>query len=149
MRRDRAAPDLPHELARHVAAWAAADPPATLARVDREQTILVAHLVGEAGLPRLSQLYERMTDPDLVAASRTLYARMDELGPGSDDAEIGRLADDLAALVAPIVAEFQGAGDDLDLGAVAPLLSAYTGDVLNEAQRRALALVESRLSAPT
>ncbi|SDT72189.1 MerR family transcriptional regulator [Jiangella sp. DSM 45060] len=149
LRRDRAAPDLPHELARHLAAWADADAPATLARIDREQTILVAHLVGEENLPRLSQLYERMTAPDVVAASRTLYARMDALGPGSDDAEIERLADDLAAMVAPIAAEFQAASDDeLDLDAVAPLLSAYTGDVLNEAQRRVLALVESRLSAP-
>ncbi|SEF11609.1 MerR family transcriptional regulator [Jiangella alba] len=149
LRRDRGAPDLPHELARHFAAWADADAPATLARVDREQTILVAHLVGEERLPRLAQLYERMTDPGVMAASRKLYARMDELGPGSDDAEIERLADDLAAMVAPIVAEFQAAGDDdLDLDAVAPLLSAYTGDVLNEAQRRVLARVESRLSAP-
>lgn len=149
LRRDRAAPDLPHELARYLTATATGDVPPVLARIDREQTILLAHLIGEANLPRLVRLYELMAAPDLVAASRALYERIDELGPDSDDAQIERLADDLAVLLAPVLAELQADGDDdLGLEAVAPLLSAYTDDVLNESQRRALALVESRLSSP-
>ncbi|WP_116949460.1 MerR family transcriptional regulator [Jiangella endophytica] len=148
LRRDRAAPDLPHELARYLTASGAGEVAPGLARIDREQAILIAHLVGDAKLPQLARLYERMADPDVIAASRALYVRIDELGPDSGDAEIERLADDLAALVAPMLADVQAAGDDdLDLGALAPLLSAYTDDMLNESQRRALALVEERLSA--
>lgn len=147
LRRDRAAPDLPHELARYLAATATAGVSPELARIDREQTILLAHLVGEARLPHLARLYERFADPDLLAASAALYARIDELGPDSTDAEIERLADDLAEALAPIVAEFQAGVDDLDLEPAAPLMAAYTDDALNEAQRRALALVEERLSA--
>ncbi|MEU4570270.1 MerR family transcriptional regulator [Micromonospora sp. NPDC023956] len=146
LRRDRGAPDLPQELARYPVIFAAAGLPPALARFDREQLILLGHLAGESGMSTITGFYQRLTDPALLDASMALNARFHALTPDSSDDDIEQLADDLVATVAPAVRAFLAEHPTLDLGDAAPLVEEYTNDVLNEAQRRAAALVEERLA---
>jgi DNA-binding transcriptional MerR regulator len=80
MRSTRAAPDLPPELGPFLAAWARASPSKELTKIDRDQSILLAHLAGTEGMPHLVAIFERLSDPSLLAEMGILMARFDALG---------------------------------------------------------------------
>ena len=128
-------PDLPPELAPFLAAFAAVGPSPELAKIDRDQSVLLAHLVGEDGMPGLVRFYERVSESTMVPAVADLIARFGALGPSSTDDDITALVKDLAEELAPVLL---GESDPLELGASVSLLSDYTTDVLNAQQQQAL-----------
>ena len=147
LRRERAAPDLPPELAPYTALLTASGIPPRMARLDREQLILLAHLVGGERLPAIARLYNRLAEAGLLDAATEVSVRFAELDEESGDEAVQGLADDLIAVVASVAEEFSGA-EHLDLGDAAALLAEHSNDLLNSAQKRMLALVESRLPTP-
>lgn len=145
MRAHNAFPDLPPDLAPFVAAFAAAGLSPELAKIDRDQSVLLAHLVGEDGMPGLVRFYERVSEVSLVPAVTDLIARFGRLGPVSTDDDITALVQDFAQELAPVLLE----SDPLELGGAVSLMSDYTADVLNEQQRRALDQLAAVLEQPT
>jgi DNA-binding transcriptional MerR regulator len=80
--------DLPPELGPFLAQWARANPSPELAKIDRDQSILLAHLAGAEGMPHLVSMFERMTDPTFLADMARLVGRFEALG-AVDDAGAG------------------------------------------------------------
>src|SRR5690606_35746557 len=74
LRDSNAAPDLPPELAPFLAAFANGLSP-ELARFDRDQSVLLAHLVGGDGMPRIVRFYERLSGPELFSAAAAVSER--------------------------------------------------------------------------
>jgi DNA-binding transcriptional MerR regulator len=142
----RTAPDLPPELAPFLAAFAPRLSP-ELARYDRDQSVLLAHLVGDEGLPDLARFYERVSGADLAPSLADFADRFAHLGPGSPEAEISALVDDFAALVEPLIEEFSAATQPTGLDGTAGLFTQYAADALNEQQLEALARLERLLVA--
>ncbi|MFC4554973.1 MerR family transcriptional regulator [Georgenia faecalis] len=143
LRDHRAAPDLPPELAPFLAAWSAGLSP-DVARMDRDQSVLLAHLAGPEGVSQLARFYERLDDPALIQDATVLTERFGRLDAQSTDADILELVEAFAALVGPVVQQF-ATEPPIDLGGAAQALTEYTADLLNPAQQRALALLEERL----
>lgn len=148
LRDHRAAPDLPPELAPFLAAFAAAGATPELARFDREQTVLLAHAVGEEGMPHLADFYERISHPDLVVAVATLSEQFSRLGPGSGDHEVEELADDFMEAFGPVLTDFAAGNPPIDFGRSGDLLGEYTDELLNDQQRQLLTHLEARLAQP-
>ncbi|WP_228552143.1 MerR family transcriptional regulator [Mumia zhuanghuii] len=147
LRQDGVPPDLPPELGRHATLFAAAGSSAALARVDREQAILLAHLAGEDGMAEVVRFYELLAAPEVVAASASLYATFDALGTHSSTKDVERVADDVVAAAGPVLQAFAASGTTLDLGGLEAMLLSHTRDLLNAAQQQALTLIEERLTA--
>lgn len=135
LREHSAFPDLPPDLAPFLAAFAAAGLSPELARIDRDQSVLLAHLVGEDGMPGLVRFYERVSESSMALGVADLVGRFGRLGPGSTDEDITALVTDFAEALAPVLLN---ESDPLELGGSESLLSDYTTDVLNEQQQRAL-----------
>ncbi len=142
-----AAPDLPPELAPSLVAFAAVNTSPALARIDREQSILMAHLAGPEGMPYLVELYERLSDPVLLAAAAGLTERFAAVEESSSDSVLRELVDDLVLLLAPVVAAVTADPSAVDLSDAEPLLTEHAVGTLNETQRRVLDEVSARLEA--
>ena len=134
-----APPDVPPELAPFIAIFAAAGISPDLAKIDRDQSVLLAHLVGEAGMPSLEKLYQRISAFTVVPAVSDIVARFDRLGPESTEEEVSALVDSFVEVFGPMLDEFSDEGEPYDLTGSATLFDEYTEDVLNEQQRRTLA----------
>jgi DNA-binding transcriptional MerR regulator len=146
-RMHEAAPDLPPELAESLARFAATGASDSMKRMDRDQVILLAHLAGDAGIDRLAQVYRRLAEPDILTGVAAFSRRFDELPEGASEAEIDVMVTDFVARFAPLMNEL-GAGNDeplFDEAAVASLFDAYQAEMLNRAQRSALARFTERL----
>ena len=169
------APDLPPELAPFLALFAASGSTADLSRIDRDQSILLAHLYGEEGMPWLTRFYARLAAPDLLEAGTDLAERFEALGdsplaprgategapPSSDistearstqrtkdasqQAEIETLVEEFMTRFAPVLEEFFAAEPEPQLGDGASMFTAYEADSLSDAQREVLARVGRRL----
>lgn len=146
-REQGSAPDLPPELAHFHASFTGGNRSAATTRIDRDQTVLLAHLAGTDGMPRLVWFYERISDPALLAAITSITAEFEALGPDTDDDELDRFVDDFVAVVAPIVRELNEIESDLDLTAAAALFEEYNNDVLSSIHQRALMLIGDRLNS--
>ncbi|WP_407319457.1 MerR family transcriptional regulator [Isoptericola halotolerans] len=142
LRDHHAAPDLPPELAPF---FRASSSVGVLARIDRDQTVLLAHLAGEEGMPHLTRLYERLGDALLAARGSDLSERFDRLGPDSSDAEVTALVDDFLEVYGPVVDELEAAQLPLDLGGTEEYFTEFTDTLLNEQQLRAFKLLEAGL----
>ncbi|PRZ04084.1 DNA-binding transcriptional MerR regulator [Isoptericola sp. CG 20/1183] len=142
LRDHHAAPDLPPELAPF---FRASPSVGVLARIDRDQTVLLAHLAGEEGMPHLARLYERLSDALLAARGSDLSERFDRLGPDSSDAEVTALVDAFLEVYGPVVDELASARVPLDLGGTEDYFTEFTDTLLNEQQLRAFKLLEARL----
>ncbi|MFN3867336.1 MAG: MerR family transcriptional regulator, partial [Demequina sp.] len=105
IRREHSAPDLPPELARSLSAFATAGLSPRFARLDREQAILLAHLVDESGLASIAALYDQLAEPDRIQAYSALNSRFDALAPETDAATIESLIDDTVAAIEEIGSE--------------------------------------------
>lgn len=134
-----APPDVPPELAPFIAIFAAAGISPDLAKIDRDQSVLLAHLVGEEGMPSLEKLYQRISAFTVVPAVSDIVARFDRLGPESTEEEVSALVDSFVEVFGPMLDEFSDEGKPYDLTGSATLFDEYTEDVLNEQQRRTLA----------
>lgn len=146
LRAERAAPDLPPELAPFLAAFAVAGQSPELARFDRDQTVLLAHLVGEQGMPHLAHFYEQLSDPELAPTVTSLSARFADLAPDAGDQEIHAIADTLVTTCGPVLRDLDKTEVFTPLTQSVNLFNDYTTDLLNEAQLRVLERIESRLS---
>lgn len=139
-----AAPDLPPELAPFLVMSAAGVSP-ELAKFDRDQSVLLAHLAGEEGLPHIARFYERLSAPDIFPAVVDISEQFGRLGPESDADDVAELIDTFMTTFAPLVAELTGSQPQLDLSAAATDFAAHLPDLLNEQQRLALGELERRL----
>lgn len=140
-----AAPDIPPELARFLGT--ATSMPPDLARIDRDQTILLAHLVGTAGMPHLIGFYERMSDPALLPALTETAAAFDTLGPETTEEELQQYVERFIDVFSPIAQALTAAAPNLDVSPAANLFEEYTASVLNTVQQQALAMIGTRLDA--
>lgn len=140
-----AAPDLPPELAPFLAVLAAAGLPPELAKIDRDQSVLLAHLAGEDGMPHIARFYERLSDPRLAPVVAAVSERFGRLGPESTEQDIAELTEDFSTTFAPVVEDFAASEPPIDLGAAADVFAGYAAELLNEQQRRTLAEFERRL----
>ena len=147
LRRDSAAPDVPPELARFLVTMARAAPSPDMARMDRDQTVLLAHLAGETGLPHLVDFYQRLSGPELLPRVTAIAARFAALGPDTDAGDLDRFVEDFVAAIAPVLATLADPGPDVHLTSTADLLAEYTTTTLDETQQRALELIGERLAA--
>ena len=147
LRHHRAAPDLPPELAPFVAVFAAEDLSPEMMRFDRDQSVLLAHLVGEEALPRLTRFYERLAEPDMVVVVTDVARRFGRLGADSTDQEILSVVEYFTTTFRGLIAEFVSEAP-LDLGSAPDLIGEYTADLLNDQQLQALEQIEARLELP-
>ncbi len=141
-----AALDVPPELAPHLAVLAAAGGPAGLASTDRDQSVLLAHLAGEEGMPRLTRLYETLSAPALAPLVTEISARFAAIDADTASAEVDGLVETVVAAFAPVVAELTDAGGAVDLGAGAGLIDDLVRMQFTPAQRSVLREIERRLS---
>lgn len=141
------APDMPPELARFLVVMAGMAPSPDVARMDRDQTVLLAHLVGQTGMPQLVGFYERMSEPDMLPAVMSIATRFAALGPSTSLDELSRFADDVVATFAPALRALDGDGVGLDLSHGSHLFDEYSRSTLDETKQRALALIGLRLEA--
>lgn len=147
IRANEAAPDFPPELARFFALFGGESTTAS-GRVDREQAILLAHLVGDAGTRQLAAMYESIAQNISRADILTFVRGFDALSETADDAEIDELVDRFARSLAPVFAQLAGtAGTELpnEQQAVA-LLGEHQRSSLNSGQNRAAERLIARLS---
>jgi DNA-binding transcriptional MerR regulator len=140
-------PDVPPELARFVRAFALAGHSGAIKKVDREQTILIAHFFGETGIERLIRFYERVAALDIVELNR----RFDRLKADTSPAVIDRLVADFIQQAAMIIQEFnqQNEGVDLIDDGLTELLYQYVHDAMNPAQEAVIIRIIQRLEPST
>ncbi|NJP65911.1 MerR family transcriptional regulator [Streptomyces spiramenti] len=152
LRDHRAAPDVPPELAPFLAVFAAAGLPADVVRLDRDQSVLLAHFAGEEGMARLARFYERLSGPALFPVVAAVSDAFSRLGPQTTDEEISTFAETFAAALGPEIGGL-GLGSEEDptpdLGDAVEMLGRHTDDVLNPQQRRALQRLAEILEAAT
>lgn len=141
------APDVPPELARFLVMLAGATPSPDAARMDRDQTVLLAHLVGESGMPHLVSFYERMSEPDTLPAVVAMVTRFEALDASTSPEDLERFVDDFVATFAPVLPALgdDGGGAGVDLSRSAHLFDEYTRSTLDDTKQRALALIGERL----
>jgi DNA-binding transcriptional MerR regulator len=144
LRRHGADPDLPPELAPSFAVFAASGLAPELTRLDRDQTVLLAHLVGQEGMPALADFYARISDPALVPEMTAVVERFARLGPDSSDDDVADLVETFARTLGPVLDELGELAVSFDLGGAAEIFSAHTADVLNARQLQVLGLLEAR-----
>ncbi len=144
-----APPDSPPETARFLALAAGSYPSSELAAFDRDQTILLSHLLGDSGVPGMERFYERLSTPDLLPELISLNLRFTALDPASSPEELAAFAEDFTAAFAPVVQDLtdtvQGAAPHL-LKEYSFLLDDYCATILNPAQQQALTLIGSRFA---
>lgn len=134
-------PDLPPELS----AWQAApgsDVPAEMVRYEREQLILMAHLLGEKGVTGLAALLDV---PDgTKAALDSLTERFYGLDADTPDHEVAALIDEWVEQLRPIVTTTE---DMSSLNPLAPtLLDQLGARSLHPVQHRAVRALQQRLT---
>jgi len=142
--------DSPPEIARFLALTADSYPSPDLAAFDRDQSILLAHLMGDSAMPGIERFYERMSAPDLLPALTSLNVRFLTLDAATSPEALAALVEDCLAVLIPVLRELADTG----AGAIPPLVEeysflfdAYCATVLNPVQRQAIALLNDRFEA--
>lgn len=144
LRLHRTSLDLPPELAPFLSLFADKLSP-EMAQIDRDQSLLLAHAVGEEGLPRIVSFYERLSQPDLATNVIAVSQAFSHLGPHSSEQDADALVQNFVDVFAPMVNEFATSGPPMDEKS-ARIFAAYSDDLLNEQQRRVLERVDTRLN---
>ncbi|MER7168697.1 MerR family transcriptional regulator [Micromonospora sp. NPDC000207] len=145
LRAHDAAPDLPPELAPFLAVFAATGLSPQLTRLDRDQSVLLAHLVGDEGMPHLARVYEQISTSTLAPAVVELATRFDRLGPATTEEEIEELVDAFVSAFGPVLDGLFEESAPPGLSRSGSLLTEYTTDVLNEQQRHTLTRLAAAL----
>lgn len=139
-----ATPDVPPELARFLGDITASTSPDAV-RIDRDQTVILAHLVGTGGMPHPVRFYERMSNPELLPAMTETAATFDKLGPETTKNELEQYIDRFIEVFSPITRALATDAPDMDLSPAASLFAEYTESVLNDVQQQALSMIGGRL----
>ncbi|OZM71101.1 MerR family transcriptional regulator [Amycolatopsis antarctica] len=134
-------PDLPPELASYGPTLnAAADIAPDLARFERDQIVLLAHLIGKSATADLACALAELAV--LTPAITALLRRFAALGPDTPGEATDQLAEELAAHYRPMLEHVP----DVEIGAEVPcLLGEHTEYILNEQQRRASRIFQERV----
>ena len=142
------APDFPPELAPYIALFAASGASSATSQMDREQAILLAHLVGEAGMDRLAAVYERVADESHRAEMVALATSFEALTDESSEQDIAAYIDRFMEETAPLIASLQDTSYELQLDEkkTMKLFGEYQYDVLNAAQRAVMERIMAKVS---
>ncbi|MDF2560499.1 MAG: hypothetical protein K0R99_1945 [Microbacterium sp.] len=146
MRDAGASPDVPPELAPVVSAFVAAGLSPEMARFDRDQAVLLAHLAGEEGLPQLVRFYERLAGPGRARAAADLMNRFGAIDDATDAAVVDAIVDELVDVCLDLFDEIDDPGIGNRLSGAAHVVSEYADESLNPRQRAVLDRVENRLA---
>lgn len=147
LRSHGAFPDLPPELAPFQAAFESAGLSREMARIDRDQALLLAQLMGPGALAHLTQVYERIAAPETIGDMAAAMDRLGALGDDADDAQVAEVADLFFSALQPLLADVPEASPAFDAAGAGRLLGAHSDSVLTEPQRRVMRLLEARLRA--
>ncbi|HWR86083.1 MAG TPA: MerR family transcriptional regulator [Rhodoglobus sp.] len=142
LRAEGSAPDLPPDLARFLTDDYGSP---TLARIDREITVLLAHLAAPEAVERLAGVYAALYEQQAMPALQQFGARFEALDAEAGQAEIDALVDDFVRILLPLIPHLVDE-DGPDLSAAAHLIDEYQRGMLNPAQQRALDTLEQRLA---
>ncbi|MDX2358551.1 MerR family transcriptional regulator [Dietzia sp. PP-33] len=149
LKRYEAFPDLPPEIASSHNLLRRSGLPESAAAMDRDHTLLLMHLIGNAGQDHLTTIYELLSQParaPVVAAAMTAWSTLE--GEATSQ-EITDLADQLTELFLPVVAELTSRG----LPDLPHPPEAWTGlhldGYLTTAQQRVLDKVRADLESAT
>lgn len=138
--------DVPPEIGAYLSASAAALTP-TMARLDREQSVLLAHLVGEKGMPELARFYAELSDPRLLAVMSDLNRRFELCGVDGSDESIDLLVADFLLVLRPVSEKLASLELTIDVDAERDLFSEFASERLNDSQQRVLAMLAADLTA--
>jgi len=149
IRAQESALDLPPELARFVAMFAGSGLSESMARMDREQAILLTHLAGDDGNRQLVEMYERMTEPPTRELLIQLARDFDALGAEATDEQVAEVVAHGLRVIGPLSHELSppDAVPLVDERQLAHLLSDYQRGTFTGPQQRAFAELIERLSA--
>ena len=136
IRAEGVAPDIPPELARFFAVFGSSGMSPALTATDRDQSVLLAHLVGERGRPRLAAFCELLASAEFAPRVAVFVRRFAELAPDADGDTIDTLVEECVALFGAVVTELGGAAvlpvvDEKQIR----LLDDYLEEQLNPAQQ--------------
>lgn len=120
-----------------------------LARIDHEQSVLLAHFLGTEGVERLRALYETLSAPDVANEYARISERFEALGDATTPAEEEQLVNDLADAYAHLDSGYDDLGsfEELGAGPASGLVEDYIADTFNAAQQRVLARAGERFAA--
>lgn len=148
LREHRAAPDVPPELAPFVALFTSAGLPSDISRADRDQTVLLAHLAGEDGMPHIVRFFEQLSAPELVPVVSSLVERFARIDAETPHEESDELVDAFVNTLQPLLATVAEWERPSALTRRAHLLDEQTADIVNARQRDVLEAIERGLEAP-
>jgi len=138
--------DAPPELAPFLGLLAAGESD-DLARVDRDRAVLLARLAGDARMPDLVRIYDRLSEPELVSRMAELAERFAGLAPDADAVEADALVTGFAAIILPLIADLAAAEPPIELDAVVPGFRRLTVGTLNPRQRDVVERLEALSAA--
>lgn len=141
-----ASPDLPPELAAHTALVAAIGLPASLARLEREQLMLIERIGGEPASRVMAALYERSGEPDVLPLLTDIYARFDRLDDRTPAVERERLVEDCVRALGRVVDDLDLDLTQIDLSDAGTLFDEHGQTHLSPAQNSLLEEVGTRLA---
>ncbi|MFB6396426.1 MerR family transcriptional regulator [Polymorphospora lycopeni] len=149
IRAEGTAPDIPPELGRFFAVFGAAatDISPELTAADRDQSILLAHLVGDQAMPQLGEFYDLMASEEYAPRVVEFARRFGDLGPETGADELDALVEQFVELFGPAVTAVGGSDvlPTIDEKRV-KLLDDLRDDQLNDGQRTFLARVQARFA---
>lgn len=146
MRDAGASPDVPPELAPVMSAFVAAGLSPDMARFDRDQAVLLAHLAGEEGLPQLVRLYESLAKPARARGAAGLMNRFGAIDGETPADEIDAIVDELVDVSVSLLDEVEDLRIGSRLAVAADMVSEYADGALNTRQRQVLDRVTGRLT---
>lgn len=141
IRAQQTAPDLPPELARFITMFPLVGRSAAANRVEREQAILVAHLLDARGIAEVTGIYERLARAEHAHEIAELTRQFDELDGPAEGPVVAALAERIVAL------SFDGGTLTVGEDTATALLVQFQDTTMNPAQRAALELMAAGLTA--
>lgn len=142
----RTPPDLPPEFSRHLAEFTQPNASQALSKIDRDQSVLLAHFVGPAGMAPIAEAYQQLNDPAILPAVAELNDRFENLAADAPQDQVDDFVDDYVEAFGPLIRGLPLTEEPIDSSDLAGLLDQYIGEILNCAQRRATELVVGRFS---
>lgn len=148
LREYRTPPALPPELARFVGLGGTLPPSSALDRLDRDQAVILAHVVGDEGLSGIVEAFERLAAPDLREATVSLTQRFDALDDDTPREVVDAFVAEFALLFGPVIADLTATGAFTVPDSATDLLASLAGDLLNETQQRVIGRFDELFPSP-
>lgn len=149
LRGESGALDIPPELGRFLRAMSGIAPSREVERIDRDQTVLLAHLVGESGLPQLVGFLERLSAPEVLPTLTDVASRFYHLDQHTSEPQLDGFVEDFVTSLDPVLRSLAEEDFALDLTNATSLLAEYSETTLTPMQQHALARIGERLDTPS